>query len=95
MKSSSRGSHRRGLSLVAVVGTLTAGGLLATAPSASATPSTGVVINEVYGGGGNSGATFRRDFVELQNRGAVEVMLDGWSVQYHSATGTGAWQATR
>lgn len=49
----------------------------------------GVVISQVYGGGGNSGATYTHDFVELFNAGAAPVSLAGWSVQYGSATGTG------
>ena len=53
-----------------------------------AAPSTGVVISQVYGGGGNSGATYTHDFIELFNRGSVPVSLAGWSVQYGSATGT-------
>src|SRR5436190_12432519 len=44
-----------------------------------------VVISQVYGGGGNSGAPFRNDFVELFNRGASPVDLSGWSMQYASA----------
>ncbi|NUQ33116.1 MAG: hypothetical protein HOP99_09945, partial [Dermatophilaceae bacterium] len=36
------------------------------APTAGAV-SSDVVISEVYGGGGNSGATYRNDFVELRN----------------------------
>lgn len=48
-----------------------------------------VVISQVYGGGGNSGATLTHDFVELFNRGPVAVSLNGWSIQYASATGTG------
>ncbi|WP_207505429.1 lamin tail domain-containing protein [Telluribacter humicola] len=54
---------------------------------------TDVVISQVYGGGGNSGATYKNDFIELYNRGSVAVSLDGWSVQYASATGT-TWQMT-
>ena len=27
-----------------------------------------IVINELYGGGGNSGATLKNDFIELINR---------------------------
>lgn len=53
-----------------------------------------VVISQVYGGGGNSGATYTHDFIELFNRGAAPVSLNGWSVQYNSATGTGTWQVT-
>ncbi len=51
--------------------------------------SAGVVISQVYGGGGNSGAPLTNDFVELFNRGTSTVDLSGWSVQYASATGTG------
>ena len=53
-----------------------------------------VVISQVYGGGGNSGATFTNDFIELFNRGTVAQDLTGWSVQYASATGT-SWFVTR
>ena len=56
--------------------------------------STSVVVSQVYGGGGNSGATLKNDFIELFNRGASAVDLTGWSVQYNSAAGTGAWQVT-
>ena len=52
-----------------------------------------VVISQVYGGGGNSGATYKNDFIELFNRSAAPVSLQGWSVQYSSAAGT-AWQVT-
>jgi hypothetical protein len=61
---------------------------------ASATPSSALVINEVYGGGGNSGATLTNDFIELANRSTDAVTVDGWSVQYHSGSATGAWQTT-
>ena len=49
--------------------------------------STSVVISQVYGGGGNSGATYKNDFIELFNLGSADVDLTGWSVQYGSATG--------
>ncbi len=48
-----------------------------------------VVISQVYGGGGNTGAPLKNDFVELFNRGASPVSLTGLSIQYASATGTG------
>ena len=57
-----------------------------TAPAAQAA-STTVVISEVYGGGGNSGAPYQNDFIELGNRSASPVDLTGWKVQYFSATG--------
>jgi hypothetical protein len=47
-----------------------------------------VVISQIYGGGGNSGATLKNDFIELFNRGTTTVSLDGWSVQYASTTGS-------
>lgn len=47
-----------------------------------------VTIAQVYGGGGNQGATYSRDFVELKNRTAQPVQLRGWSLQYASSTGT-------
>ncbi len=52
-----------------------------------------VVVSQVYGGGGNSGAPIRSDFIELFNDGNTAVSLDGWSVQYASATGT-TWTRT-
>lgn len=57
--------------------------------------STSIVISQVYGGGGNSGATYRNDFIELYNLGSspVDLDLEGWSVQYASASGT-SWVST-
>jgi predicted extracellular nuclease len=63
----------------------------AAAPSRAASPD--VVISQIYGGGGNSGATLTNDFIELFNRGAAPVSVAGWSVQYASAAGT-SWQVT-
>jgi predicted extracellular nuclease len=54
---------------------------------------TKLVISQVYGGGGNSGATYRNDFIEIFNRGNSAVSLNGMSVQYAAATGT-TWQVT-
>ena len=52
-----------------------------------------VKISQVYGGGGNAGATYRNDFIELFNRSAADVSVAGWSVQYASSAGT-SWQVT-
>jgi uncharacterized protein len=52
-----------------------------------------IVISQVYGGGGNSGADYTHDFIELFNRGTTAVSLAGWSLQYASATGTGNFGA--
>jgi len=66
--------------------------LIATPPAAHASAS-GVVISQVYGGGGNAGSTFKNDFIEVFNAGSATVSLSGWSVQYASAAGT-TWQVT-
>ena len=55
--------------------------------------SSDVVISQVYGGGGNSGASYTNDYVELLNRGSSAVDLSSWSVQYATASGT-TWQPT-
>lgn len=47
-----------------------------------------VVISQIYGGGGNSGAPYNRDFVELFNPTGSAVSLTGWSIQYASTSGT-------
>ena len=52
-----------------------------------------VVISQVYGGGGNSGAPLKNDYIELFNIGSTDVSLAGWSVQYASAAGT-TWAVT-
>ena len=52
-----------------------------------------VVITQIYGGGGNSGAPFRNDFIEIFNSGSTPVNLAGWSVQYASATAS-TWSST-
>ncbi len=57
-------------------------------------PPSDVVISQFYGGGGNSGATYVNDYVELYNRGASAVDLTGWSLQYASSTGSG-WDFNR
>src|SRR3954462_4398385 len=60
-------------------------GALAVAGPALATSQ--IVVSQVYGGGGNSGATYTHDFIELYNRGATTLFLDGWSLQYGSSAG--------
>lgn len=87
-----RSLSRRVVAAFATFG-LVAGGALIASP-VSAAPSTTVVINEVYGGGGNSGSTYTNDFIELQNRGTAPVDLSGWTVQYHAGSASGSWQST-
>lgn len=78
------------LSTFALVGTT-----LAFAPTASAAPDgSGLVISEVYGGGGNSGATFTHDFIEIHNPTDAAISVDGWSVQWRSGGSTSAATVT-
>jgi uncharacterized protein len=84
----------RGRVAVALAGLAFAIAILGGATPGAAAPSSGIVVNEVYGGEGNSGATYTNDFIELTNRGSAPVSVDGWSVQYHSGGATGAWQVT-
>ena len=61
--------------------------------AAKLTNAVSIVISQVYGGGGDAGATLRNDYIELFNRGAWPVRLGGWSVQYAAANGS-TWQVT-
>lgn len=55
----------------------------------AAAGSSPVVINEAYLSGGSAGAAFKNKFVELYNSSDAPVSLNGWSLQYRSAGGTG------
>ncbi|MGE9807882.1 ExeM/NucH family extracellular endonuclease [Janibacter sp. G1551] len=59
-------------------------GVVALPANAAATH---VIITEAYGGAGNSGATLTNDFVELNNPTGAPISLDGYTVQYFSASG--------
>jgi len=65
---------------------------LAAAP-ASGSGSGSIVVGELYASGGNSGAVYANDYVELFNRGAAAVAIDGWTLQYASAAST-SWGTT-
>src|SRR3989442_15124304 len=68
-------------------------GLVASIARPVAAASTSIVISQVYGGGGNAGATLKNDFIELYNRGGGPASVSGWAVQENSAAGTN-WQGT-
>jgi parallel beta-helix repeat protein len=63
-------------------------GVLAALASAGSAAAQNVVISQVYGGGGETGATYSRDFVELHNRTSASISLSGWSLQYAQPAGT-------
>jgi lamin tail-like protein len=62
-------------------------------PSAAHASASNIVVSQIYGGGGNAGATLRNDYVELFNEGSTAADLSGWTVQYATAAGT-SWQPT-
>ncbi|MFE4366834.1 endonuclease/exonuclease/phosphatase family protein [Streptomyces sp. NPDC056835] len=89
-----RGRRAKAIAVALPVGL--AGSLIALPFTAQATPSPDAVISEVFGGGGNSGATLTNDFIELGNAGDGPFDLTGWSVQYLSGSPTSSskWQVT-
>lgn len=64
--------------------------LALTALSSSA--QTRLVISQMYGGGGNTGAQFTNDFLELYNPTSSAISLNGLSIQYAAAT-SAAWNS--
>ncbi len=88
MKSTRRRIHLN----MAIVASMVAS-LIPTLAAPAIALSTDIVVSQVYGGGGNSGATLTNDYVELFNRGTTAVSVTGWSVQYASSTGT-TWSKT-
>ena len=48
-----------------------------------------IVISQFYGAGGNDGALYQNDFVELYNRSSATVDITGWTLQYAAAAGSG------
>lgn len=75
------------------VGSVTSAVAVLTVNAAATGTATNVVISQIYGGGGNSGATYRNDFVELFNPNSSAANLEGWAIQYASATGN-TWSKT-
>jgi hypothetical protein len=71
--------------------------MLATLLMAAGTANASLVISQIYGGGGATGTTataYNYDYIELFNNSASAVSLNGYSVQYNSATGTNPWSTT-
>jgi DNA/RNA endonuclease G (NUC1) len=85
-----------GLSILSCVDSPTSserGRLTPSSPRLATVPAPTIGISQVYGGGGNSGATLKNDFIELFNPGGTPVTITGWSVQYASSGGS-TWQVT-
>jgi hypothetical protein len=62
-------------------------------PSAVGSGTGAIVISQVFGGGGNAGAPFASDYVEIFNRSSSAVDVTGWTIQYATAAGT-SWSPT-
>src|ERR1051326_5658781 len=62
-------------------------------PTPTPAPANDVVISQVYGGGGNTGATLKNDYIELINHSSAPVSLNGWSVQAFVPS-TSTWDMT-
>lgn len=45
-----------------------------------------VLITQLYGGGGNTGATYKSDFIELYNTTNTDINIGGYSLYYSAAT---------
>ena len=58
----------------------------------SAQAQTRLVISQMYGGGGNTGAQYTNDFLELYNPTSAAISLSGLSIQYASST-SASWNA--
>jgi hypothetical protein len=81
----------RGILVLVLLAAAVAVGLVS--PPGAQSASTSLVVSQLFAGGGNSGAPYANDFVELFNRGSTSVDVSSWSIQYASGGGT-TWQTT-
>ncbi|WP_054952656.1 ExeM/NucH family extracellular endonuclease [Flaviflexus massiliensis] len=63
-------------------------------PAQAAPDGSDVVINEVYARGGSENQPYKNKFIELYNPTDKAISLDGMSLQYFSANGTGGTNTT-
>ncbi len=79
----SPGRHRKSLRLtllcLLIVFFLIGYHFLSIPPVVKAAGSPDIVISQIYGHGGNSGATFKCDYVELYNTGTSPVDVSAYS----------------
>src|SRR5512143_3103985 len=55
---------------------------------AQTTADPNIRISQIYTRGGEVGATFQNDYIELFNRGNVDVDVSGWSMNISNFAGT-------
>ncbi|HEU5455559.1 MAG TPA: lamin tail domain-containing protein, partial [Nocardioides sp.] len=77
-------------SVAVALGLGLAASALTLSPAPAHAASSGLVITEVYGAGGNSGADLNADYVELKNVSSAPISLNGKSLQYRSSGGVAA-----
>ncbi len=87
MHTSSPGRLRRTAGVVAAAAVATTAFLIVPTAAQAAPDGSGLVISEVFGGGGNSGAPYANDFVELANPTGAPIDLEGLALEYRSAAG--------
>jgi 5'-nucleotidase len=75
------------LAVVASAALVVSGGALLGPAAHANTAGTGLVISEVYGAGGNSGATYNADYVELYNPPDAAISVANDYIHYRSAAG--------
>ena len=63
-------------------------GTSATVFTIATNPVNAVGISQIFGGGGNAGAPYQNDYIELYNRSGSTVDVSTWSVQYAASAGT-------
>ena len=88
MSLSSSSSSLRRVAALALLPLVGGAALVTAAPAQAVDVTSPVVISEVYGGGGNSGAPYTNDFIELYNSSDAPVDVSTWSVQYGSSGGS-------
>ena len=93
LSSRSTRRQRRGVAILAGA-PLVLAPVVAAVPAAAATDDSDVVINEVYARGGSANQPYTTKFIELHNPTGEAIDLDGRSLQYRAAGGTGATSST-
>src|ERR1700761_4308995 len=53
-----------------------------------------MVVSQIYAAGGQMGAIYKNNFVEIKNIGDADVNISGWSLQY-AKSGDTNWQVTK
>ena len=85
-------SRARKIAAVAIAGAVASVTWLTTQSANAAADH--LIINEVYGGGGNTNAPYTNDFVELYNPTSAPIDLAGYKLTYYSASGNSGGTCT-